>query len=523
MKLENFKNLGLSEDTVRTLEKKGFEEPTEIQLKAIPLILGNECDVIGQAQTGTGKTAAFGLPLIELLEGQAKAVQAIILVPTRELAIQVAEEMNSFKGRKKLSIVPIYGGQSVYEQERRLKTGIDIVVGTPGRVNDHLNRKNLNLSKLKFIVLDEADEMLNMGFIDEIETILAATNEEKRTFLFSATMPDRIKTIAKKYMKDYESVKIERKHTSNDLTEQIYFEVDKSDKLEALCRIIDIEQDFYGLIFCRTKVMVDEVTTSLIDRGYNAEGIHGDLTQAQRERVYDKFKKKVINILIATDVAARGLDVRNLSHVINYSIPQDPESYVHRIGRTGRAGQKGVAVTFVTSSEYSKLMFIAKITKSSLKKEKLPDAAEVIDTKKQLISESLAEIIEKSEHLPYRDIALSFMQIASPEDVLASLIKFTLETELDEKRYNPIRERSVDRKGKARLFVSIGKKDGINIRKLVDMIKNEAGVQPRKINDVKIMETFSFITVPFDDAERILKTFSRGKGKNKPVFERAKN
>ncbi len=370
--LENFRALGLAEETIQALEKKGFEEPSKIQALTIPKLLENKIDIIGQAQTGTGKTAAFGLPIIEKITPGNGVVQAVILAPTRELAIQVAEEMNSFTGSRRISILPIYGGQSIDTQLRRLRRGVEIVVGTPGRVIDHIKRGTLKLGNVDFFILDEADEMLNMGFIEDIETIFSATPKEKRTMLFSATMPKRIQILARKYMQDYELLKVETKNLTTDLTDQIYFEVHEDSKLEALSRIIDIEEEFYALVFCRTRNKTDDVARKLSDRGYDVAALHGDITQHQREKILNSFKKGRIKILVATDVAARGIDVEELTHVINYSIPQNPEAYIHRIGRTGRAGRQGTAITFITPSEFRKLMRIQHETKVEIRREKLP-------------------------------------------------------------------------------------------------------------------------------------------------------
>ncbi|MCP4727658.1 MAG: DEAD/DEAH box helicase, partial [bacterium] len=505
MNLEKFQELGLSDSILKELQKKGFEEPTEIQAKTIPVLLESDVDIIGQAQTGTGKTAAFGLPLIENMEKNSKSIQALILVPTRELAIQVAEEINSFKGRKKFQIIPIYGGQSMPDQLRRLKSGVDIVVGTPGRVFDHIKRKSLKLENVSYVVLDEADEMLNMGFIEDVEEILEYTNSERRTLLFSATMPERIMNIAKKYMKEYKIITTKKGQLTVDLTDQIYFETANSDKFESLCRIIDVEIEFYGLIFCRTKVSVDELTNRLIDRGYAADGIHGDISQHLRERILDKFKKQRTRILVATDVAARGIDVENLSHVINYALPQDPESYIHRIGRTGRAGKKGIAITFISPAEYRKLMHITKITKTTIRKEKIPGASEIVKIKKSRIKSELNEIIETENHKDYIKVATQMLTNNDPVDVVAAILKYSLEDELNEKKYKKITEVSVDKKGTSRLFVSFGRKDGLDPRKLIKLIKNEAKVNAGKISEVKVMDSFSFLTVPFGESEIILK------------------
>ena len=522
MNLEKFKDLGLSEEILKELKKKGFEEPTEIQEKIIPILLKEEVDIVGQAQTGTGKTAAFGLPILERISSTgSRNVQALILVPTRELAIQVSEELNSFKGKRKLQIIPVYGGQSIIDQIRKLNNGVDIVVGTPGRVNDHLKRKSMILSEVSYVVLDEADEMLNMGFIDEVEEILKKTNPDRKTLLFSATMHESIMKIAKKHMKEFKTIVTKNLQLTADLTDQIYFEVSNSDKVESLSRIIDMEIDFYGLVFCRTKVAVDELVNKLVDRGYDAEGIHGDLSQHQRERTLEKFKKRRTSILVATDVAARGIDVMNLSHVINYSLPQDPEAYVHRIGRTGRAGKKGIAITFISPDEYRKLMFIQKIAKTTIRKEKIPGASDIIKIKKSRIQAELLKIIENKTHTEYLKTAETILKDNDPVEILAAILKYSFQDQLNEKQYKEINEVSINRKGTSRLFVSLGRKDGISPRSLIKMITNETKVRAGSIEDVKVMESFSFLTVPFEDAELILKSFNNKEGEKKTVVQRA--
>ncbi|HOK01267.1 MAG TPA: DEAD/DEAH box helicase [Spirochaetota bacterium] len=517
-----FTELGLSEDILKELTKRGFEEPTEIQRKIIPILLKEETDIIGQAQTGTGKTAAFGLPLLEKIKKSEKFPQVLILTPTRELAIQVSEELNSFKGKKKLTIFPIYGGQSINEQIRRIEKGIDIIVGTPGRIIDHIKRGTLFLHNIRYVVLDEADEMLNMGFIEEVEEILQNINPEKNIYLFSATMPEQIMAIAKKYMKSYKVISTKNIQLTTDLTEQIYFEVRESDRFEALCRIIDIEEDFYGLIFCRTKVDVDDLTNRLIDRGYSVEGLHGDISQHQRERTLTKFKKKKINILVATDVAARGIDVTNLSHVINYSLPQEPEAYIHRIGRTGRAGKKGIAITFISPSEYKKLLFIQKIAKTTIKKEKVPAIEDVINSKKLRIKREIESIIEQGTQKEYLKISSAILKENNAEDIIAAMIKFAFERDLDERRYGEISEASVDSKGTTRLFLSFGRKDDITPRKLIKLIKEKTGIDSNKITDIKVMDSFSFITVPFEDAGKLIKNFPKEIGGKQGSIQKAK-
>ncbi len=520
--MEKFEKMGLSPLMLKALAEKGFEEPTPIQQKVIPGLLTAERDIVGQAQTGTGKTAAFGIPIIERLHDKAKHVQALVLAPTRELAIQVAEELNSLKGKRKLRVIPIYGGQSIDQQFKRLKQGVDIIAGTPGRILDHLNRGTLKLDRVSFVVLDEADEMLNMGFIEDVKSILDSTSEERITLLFSATMPREIMKVAKKYMKDYELIKTTPQHVTTDLTDQIYFEVSRANKFEALCRIIDVEDDFYGLVFCRTKVDVNEVAKRLTDRGYAAEGIHGDISQSQRENVLGKFKSRRVNILVATDVAARGIDINNLTHVINYSIPQDPEAYVHRIGRTGRAGREGTAITFVTPAEIRRLMVIKKAARTQIRREKIPKVREVIEAKRSRIR----GIVEKAtdNQLPgeFIQLANELLEQHSPEKAIAALLHHTFQDELNPRNYNEIRDGQPTLKGKTRLFVGIGKRDNMSKRKLVQLINTKVGVDGRRIDDVQVLDGYSFITVPFKDAEAILRYFKTAKRRERVFVEVAR-
>lgn len=519
-KLAKFKALGLSDSTLKALKKKGFEEPTPIQEKVIPLFLKGESDIIGQAQTGTGKTTAFGAPIIEKIQEKSGHVQAIILTPTRELAIQVSEELNSIKGDKKIHIVPIYGGQSMTQQLRVLKSGVDIVVGTPGRVIDHLERKSLNLEHIAYFVLDEADEMLNMGFIDDIKEILKSTGPDKRMLFFSATMPKAILGIVKKYMQNYEHITIEKEELTENLTEQIYFEVKESDKFEALCRIIDIEDEFYGLIFCRTKTDTSQLAQKLSDRGYAADALHGDLSQQEREKILNKFRKQKINILAATDVAARGIDIMDLTHVINYALPQDPESYVHRIGRTGRAGKQGTAITFVTSTEFRRLTYIKKTSKSDMKRGNIPEIKDVIKAKRARVKAELEETIKTEEYGDCLEISEKLLEEYPAEKILAALLKYTFKDKFDESMYNEISSGSfVDRKGKTRLFIAMGKADGMTPDKLSYFIQEELGDSELKVKDAEIFPHFSFVTLPFAQAEALLDIFKNKRRGTKPFIE----
>lgn len=519
-KLQEFKDLGLTEVTLGAITAKGFEVPSPIQKLAIPALLQGNRDIIAQAQTGTGKTAAFGLPILEQIEPNG-TVQAIVLAPTRELALQVADEMSSFVTTKRVSITTIYGGASMTDQLRRLKKGVDIVVGTPGRVLDHIARGTLKLGDIRWFILDEADEMLNMGFVEDIEEIMKQTPDTKRVMLFSATMPDRIANLAKNYMTDIQHLKVESAQMTTSLTDQIYFEVRESDKFDALTRIIDVEPEFYGLVFCRTKMGVDDMVNKLMSRGYEADGLHGDLTQAAREKILTKFKNKTINILCATDVAARGIDIVDLTHVINYSMPQDFESYVHRIGRTGRAGKEGTAITFISPNEYRQFVMMQKVIKTQIRKEQLPNAQDIIQVKKARLLDDLAEIVELGTHKEYEPMAQEILNLYGAELALSALLRLSFKNEFDEKKYDEVRSFKVDRKGTARLFIALGKYDDMTPKSMVEFLIENTNLTGGKIDDVKVMDAFSFATVPFEDAEAALASLNAlKKNRNgKPLAE----
>lgn len=523
--LDEFAALGLDEKVLPAIKAKGFETPSPIQKLTIPVLLDEDRhnDLIAQAQTGTGKTAAFGLPLLQQLTPKKGSVQGLILVPTRELALQVTEELISFNKYSRLTITAIYGGASISEQLRRLKKGVDIVVGTPGRILDHLRRGTLDLKELQYLILDEADEMLNMGFIEDVEAILSESNDYRRILLFSATMPARIVALSKQYMKEVEVLKVPSKEMTTDLTDQIYFEVRDSDKFDALTRIIDVEAEFYGIVFCRTKVAVDELVTRLTQRGYAAEGLHGDVSQAQREKILKKFKDKQVTILVATDVAARGIDINNLTHVINYSLPQDSESYVHRIGRTGRAGNTGTAITFISSSEYRQFMMMQREIKVDIKKVPIPTAQHVVEIKKNRIKDELAEIIENENYTEYTKMAAELLQDQSPEVAMAALLRLAFKNELEESNYPEIRSIHVDRRGTARLFIAVGKFDGYDVRKLLRLLKRECGLTDSQIDDVRVLDSFSFATVPFEEAKEAIRRLNSIHKGGRPIAEIAQN
>ena len=556
IKTTTFESLGLGERTLKAVKAKGFEEPSEIQAACIPLLLKEGTEVVGQAQTGTGKTAAFALPILETVDEEKKSVQALILTPTRELALQVSEEINSLKGDRKTEVTPIYGGASMEIQLRKLKRGVQIVVGTPGRILDHIKRGTLDLSNLVFMVLDEADEMLDMGFIEDIEEVLKNVPETRRMLMFSATMPPQIQKLAENFMKNPTLVRTQKTDAATPQADQIYFEVKEADKIEALTRIIDRDPDFYGVIFCRTKLQCDEIGHKLQARGYDAEALHGDLSQRERETILRKMKDRVIRILVATDVAARGLDIQDLTHVINYSLPSDPEIYIHRVGRTGRAGKEGTAITFITPSEARRFSYIKKASKSEIRKEEIPTPREVVERRRELIKEQLLSALEKDGGEEYRSISEGLLEDNDPVDVLSSVLSLFYRDALDESQYKDIsvgkkrertkkksnaetsytdrkkedRERpydkiktpSMDDEGLTRLFIARGRNDGLTKRGLADVLIDQAGVKNEDIRDIQVMEDFSFINAPYDAAEHILRIFGKSRNGEKPIITKAR-
>lgn len=417
-----FRELGLSERVLRSVENMGFEEATPIQEQTIPKALKG-IDLIGQAQTGTGKTAAFGIPLVERIEEGSEQIQGIILSPTRELAVQNAEELNKIGQFKGIQTLPIYGGQDMDRQIRALKKRPQIIVATPGRLMDHMRRKTIRLNDIKIVILDEADEMLNMGFVEDIQTILQETPESRQTLLFSATMPRSIQNLAQRFMKDPELIAVKSKEVTVANIEQQYLEVQEKQKFDVLCRLLDMQSPELAIVFGRTKRRVDELSEGLSKRGYSAEGIHGDLTQSKRDSVLRQFKEGTIEILVATDVAARGLDISGVTHVYNFDIPQDPESYVHRIGRTGRAGKTGLAVTFVTPREIGQLRMIEQLTKHKMIRKPVPTLVEAIEGQQRITMEKLLRVIDEEELSPYKGLAKDLLEETDSVTLLAAALK----------------------------------------------------------------------------------------------------
>ncbi|HZG87231.1 DEAD/DEAH box helicase [Paenibacillus sp.] len=420
--MKTFSEFGLEAKVLRAITEMGFEESTPIQEKAIPIALEGR-DLIGQAQTGTGKTAAFSIPIIQAIDPSEEKVAALIMCPTRELAIQVAEEIGKLARFKGIQTLPIYGGQDIGRQIRALKKRPQVVIGTPGRLLDHINRKTLKLEDVRYVVLDEADEMLDMGFLEDIQTILSSVPEERQTMLFSATMPPNIQKLAQQFLKNPEHVSVIPKQVSAPLINQSYIEVHERSKFDALCRLLDMESPELAIIFGRTKRRVDELAEALQKRGYSADGLHGDLSQNMRDAVMRRFRDGSIDVLVATDVAARGLDVSGVTHVVNFDLPQDPESYVHRIGRTGRAGKEGTSWTFVTPREIDHLHFIERVTRQKIAKRNVPSMAEAIEGKQKIVAERIMEIVQNEDFNEFKGTAIQMLEQFDSVHLIAAAMK----------------------------------------------------------------------------------------------------
>ncbi|AIQ23191.1 MULTISPECIES: DEAD/DEAH box helicase [unclassified Paenibacillus] len=420
--MKTFAEFGLEPKVLQAITELGFEEATPIQEQSIPLALTGS-DLIGQAQTGTGKTAAFGIPLISKINREDEKILALIMAPTRELAIQVSEEIGKLSRFKGLRSLAIYGGQDIGRQIRGLKKKPQIIIGTPGRLLDHINRKTIRLDDVQTVVLDEADEMLDMGFMEDIQTILKLVPEERQTMLFSATMPPNIQRLAQQFLNNPQHVSVIPKQISAPLIDQAYVEVPERQKFEALSRLIDMESPELAIVFGRTKRRVDELAEALQKRGYSADGLHGDLSQNQRDAVMRKFRDGSIDVLVATDVAARGLDVSGVTHVINFDLPQDPESYVHRIGRTGRAGKEGTAWSFVTPREMDHLHLIERVTRHRITRKPLPTMAEAIEGKQRVTAERLLEMVENGELNEYKGISIQLLEQYDSVQLLSAAMK----------------------------------------------------------------------------------------------------
>lgn len=508
-----FDTLGLNENVLRAVHEVGYEQPTQVQRETIPLLLAGR-DVIGQSQTGTGKTAAFALPMIEKVSAQSREVQGLVLVPTRELAVQVASTIHKLGKYLGISDLPIYGGQPIDRQLRALRQGVQIVVGTPGRIMDHMRRGSLDLSHVKMIILDEADQMLDMGFIEDIEVILDDLPENVQIGLFSATIPPRIRQLADRYLKNPAIISVERQQVTVPEVRQFYAEVTRQAKVEALTRILDMEAPESAMIFVRTKSQTDDLGETLIGRGYLAEVIHGDLSQAQRERALAGFRSGKAEILVATDVASRGLDIPNVGLVLNYDIPLDPEAYVHRIGRTARAGKEGTAITFVTPRERGLLRTIERLINMRIARMQIPTAADVAERRSQLFRSSLRDAIAGDHLEPYMLMVEELGEEFDLSAIAAGAIKLAYEEELVE-TVPP--EAPVGEQGMERLFVRAGRNQGVTAGDLVGAIANEANISGRDIGAIEVQNNFSFVDVPRSDAHRVIDALLRSGVRGKRV------
>lgn len=571
-----YKDLPLSEAVQKAIEEKGYVLPTPIQKEIIPLFIQGKKDIIGQASTGTGKTASFGIPLIELIQTDIPGTEALIMCPTRELAIQVASEIESLAKYKPFNITLLYGGNKYYIEEKNLRSNPKIIVGTPGRIKDHLDRGNLKLQNIKYFVLDEADEMLNIGFREAIEEIMKLTPTEKRVLLFSATMPKDILRIAERYMKGYDLISIKRDDSKKALIAQSYYVVNERNKFDLLSLIIETSPDFYGIVFCKRKIDVDEVNEKLRGAGYKSEWIHSDFEQKNRERILKRFKDGDTKILVATDVAARGIDVSDLNYVINYGLPENAETYTHRIGRTGRAGKEGNAITFVTRIEERKMFFIERELKMPIKKGRIPTKEEVMEIKKKRFLEGLEKEFAKDIPQAFHDIAKDVSALSNKEGVISHLLyklmgeKFFEVRDVSVKseyafggsdsssssggrfeRRDRFEKRSSDRprsfedrpqrsfwddrgerrsssqrddveEGFQRLFVAKGKNHGVQTPvEILRMIEKDTGVALKRECKIDIFSDFTFVNVRSEDAKKIL-TVYKDKNRDKPLVVQAK-
>ena len=524
--MNSFKELNLSEELLKAIEKKGFEKPTPIQELTIPRLLLEDINIVARARTGTGKTAAFALPLIQKITQKSGFVEALILVPTRELALQVGKVINSFVLKDFPRIATLYGGAPMGSQLRELKNGVEIVVGTPGRVQDHLERGSLDISKIKYFILDEADEMLNMGFVEDIENIFEKANKEAQILMFSATMPKPILKIASDFMGNYEIIEEQAQEELPVLQEQFFWLVNEKDKIEALARLIDSTEDFYALVFCQTKIDTDEVAKALEERHYQVAALHGDIPQSIREKILLRFRDKHIKILVATDVAARGIDVEGLTHVVNYALPFDSAIYTHRIGRTGRAGKTGIAVSFVRPNEIKKMEYVKRATNYNIKEEKIPSIKEVLENKRTRllfsIVEKLQKMLQTSVDQSFVAFANKLLEYGSAEEILSYILQLQYNSYLSPSQYKNIKplysEKSKkDRAKKQRqedmtaIFIAWGRKDGCTKKKIADMLSRLLSIPPHFIGDIEVQNKFSLASLPHKAALMATRLSKRNK------------
>ena len=528
--MKSFETLGLSPGLVQSVQLLGFEIPTPIQEKAIPVLLKGTRDFVGLAQTGTGKTAAFGLPLLELIDDTSKQTQALVLAPTRELGMQITSDLETFTEKfKSFNIVAVYGGASISEQIRKVKRGAQIIVATPGRLIDLIERKAINLSTVQYVVLDEADEMLNMGFKEDIDKILSFTPKEKNTWLFSATMPREVRAIMKNYMTDPFELTVGEQHVGNVNIEHFYVMVQERDKYLALKRILDFTPDIFGLIFCRTRIDTQRVAEMLMKDGYNADSLHGDLTQQQRDRVMMKFRQKSLQILVATDVAARGIDVEDITHVIHLNMPDEMEFYTHRSGRTARAGKKGISIAMVSKHELLKVRQIEKNMKSTVKRMMVPSGAEVCQKQLLGLMHKVREVkVNENEIAAFLPAVYEELNDLTKQDLIKRFASIEFNRFLDyyrnapdlngdQKRSDGGLERSERRSGGTRFFINLGKMDGLDKSKMLEVIDEYTGLEKKDIGTIDLMGAYSFFEVDKTLADKVINGFNGAELKGRQV------
>lgn len=515
-----FNELGLDGRIVKAIEEMGFEKPTPIQEKTIPYIVGSTNDLIALAQTGTGKTAAFGLPVIQMVDGEVNDIQALALCPTRELCIQISKDLTAYsKYLGKFNVIPVYGGASIDTQIKALKKGGQIVVGTPGRVLDLIKRKKLKIEKIKWLVLDEADEMLNMGFQEDLDAILANTPKEKQTLLFSATMPGDIRKMTKKYMTNPEELTVGQRNSGAENVRHEFYMVQARDRFEALKRLADINPNIYGIIFCRTRAETKDVADKLIKSGYNADALHGDLSQAQRDFVMHRFRERALQLLVATDVAARGLDVNDLTHVINYNLPDDMEAYVHRSGRTGRAGKNGVSMSIIHTREMNKIRDLERMNNIRFEHKQVPDGRDIcgkqlfklidrmenVEIDHKQIEPFLDEVYKKLEWLSREDLIQRFVSVEFNRFLSYYKDAPDLNVKAKKEKGGARNEKGVARNEKGRqqsnteftrYFINLGSKNGVNPPKLIAMLNQSMKNNRFEIGRIDIMKKFAFFELP---------------------------
>ncbi|MDR0660155.1 MAG: DEAD/DEAH box helicase [Prevotellaceae bacterium] len=527
--MKTFEELGISPALLQAIRELGFENPMPVQEAVIPLLLADRTDIVALAQTGTGKTAAFGLPIIEQVDITNKKPQALILCPTRELCLQIAGDLNDFsKYVADLKVLPVYGGSNIESQINALKKGVHIVVATPGRLQDLINRGAIKLGEVSKVVLDEADEMLNMGFQESIDNILQEVPEDRNTLLFSATMPKEIANIAKNYMTNPKEVTIGHKNVANENVKHSYYIVQARDKYLALKRIADYNPNVYGIIFCRTRKETQEIADKLIQDGYNADSLHGDLSQTQRDYVMQKFRLRNIQLLVATDVAARGLDVDDLTHIINYGLPEDAEVYTHRSGRTGRAGKTGISISIINLKEKGKIKDIEKKINRPFEKANIPNGREICERQLFSMVDKMERVdIADDEIDSYLPVIYRKLEWLSKEEVIKRFVSLQFNRFLDYYRNAPELslpdekgERSRDKddrkkgsrkaeKGFTRMFINIGKIDGLYPNHIIEMINDCMPKDRINIGRIDLMKTFSFFEVESGSADRLIKELKR--------------